>query len=120
MSQRLVEARERAKEIAIEGSDVPAIGKRLDVEGLGGLVGQFELEAIATESEFIRSLLPARPKKTIPRVIGFMAVIMGAVAIYIGSGGSSLKRGSLSGCGIVTVVLGVILIVKPSAAKEDL
>ncbi len=117
---KCLDARERAKEIAIEGSDVSAIGKRLGDEGLGGLVGHFELEAIATESEFIRGLLPARPKKTIPRVIGFMAVIVGAVAIYIGSGGLSLRRCSLSGCGIVTVILGVILIVKPSAAQEDL
>ena len=114
-----LEARERAKELAVEGCNVSAIGRRLGDEGLGGLVGQFELEAIATESEFIRSLVPARSKKTIPRVIGFMAVIVGAVAIYTGSGGLSLRRCSLSGCGIVTVILGVILIVKPSAAQED-
>ena len=60
MSKRL-EARERAKELAFQGCNVPAIGRRLGDEGLGGLVDQFELEAIATESEFIRSLVLARP-----------------------------------------------------------
>ena len=117
---KYLEARERAIEFAVEGCNVPTICKRLGDEGLGGLVDQFELEAIATESEFIRSLLPERPKKTLPRVIGLIAVLMGAVAIYIGSGEPLLRRHSCSGCGMVAVILGIILIIKPSAAKEDI
>lgn len=117
---KYLEARKRAKELAVEGCNIPTICKRLGEEGLGGLLDQFELEAIATESEFIRSFLPKRPKKTLSRVVGLMAVMIGAVAIYIGSGGLSLRRCSLSGYGIVVVILGVILIVKPSAANEDL
>jgi hypothetical protein len=120
MISKHLEARERAKELAVEGCNVPTICKMLGDEGLGGLVDQFELEAIATESEFIRSFVPERPKKALPRVIGFMAVIMGAVAIYIGSGGPSLRRYSLSSYGILAVILGGIVIIKPSAAKEDL
>ena len=117
---KYLEAKERAKELAVEGCNVPTISKRLGDKGLGGLVDQFELEAIVTESEFVRSFLHERPKRILPRVTGLIAVMMGAVAIYIGLGGTSLGRYSPSGSGILAIILGVILIIKPSAAKEDI
>ena len=115
-----IEARERAKELAIESGNVAAIRKKLEDEGLGGLVDQFELESIVAESDYIRRMLPERPKKTLPRVIGFIAVIMGVAAMYIGAGGLSVRRYSPSGYGLAAVIIGIILIVKPSTAKTDL
>lgn len=116
---KLLEARERAKDLAIEGCSVAAIRKKLEDEGLGELVDQFELEAIVTKSDYVRSMLPERPKKTLPRVIGFIAVITGVAAMYIGAGGSSGGRSSPRGLGLLSIIIGIVLIVKPSIGKED-
>ena len=71
---KYLEAKERAKELAVEGCNVPTISKRLGDKGLGGLVDQFELEAIVTESEFVRSFLHERPKRILPRVTGLIEI----------------------------------------------
>ena len=117
---KYTEAKERAKELAIESGNVTAIRKKLEDEGFGGLIEQSELEAIVTESDYIRRMLPERPKKTLPRLIGLMAVIMGVAAMYIGASGPSVRRYSPGGYGLAAIILGVILIIKPSAAKTDL
>jgi hypothetical protein len=115
-----LKAIERAKELAIAGGNVVAVRKKLESEGLGGIVEQFELEAIMAEADYIRRMLPERPKKTLPRVIGFIAVILGVAAIYIGRDGFSVRRYSPTRYGIAAVIVGLILIVKPSAAKTDI
>ena len=42
---------------------------------------QFELKAIVAESDCLRRMLPERPTKVLPRMMGLMAVIMGVAAM---------------------------------------
>lgn len=114
------EARERAKELALKTGDVGAIRKKLEEEGLGGLIDRYELDAIVVEAAYIRRMLPERPRKTLPRIVGTIAVTFGVAAMWIGSNGPSVRRYSPGGYGLAAVILGIILIVKPSAAKTDL
>lgn len=115
-----IKARKRAKELAIVSVSVMAIRKKLEDEGLGGLIEQFELEAIVAESDYIRRMLPERPRNALPRAIGFIAVILGVVAMYIGWDGPWVRRYSPRGYGLAAVIIGIILIVKPSASKTDI
>ena len=114
------EARERAIELAIKHGSIIPVASTLDSEGLGGLLERFELESIIVEADSIRRLLPERPRKTLPRIIGLVAVTIGSAGMWIGTGAASVGRHSPGGYGILAVILGVILIVKPSSANTDI
>jgi hypothetical protein len=115
-----IEGRERAKELALKTGNTGAIRKKLEDEGLGGLIDRYEIDAIVTEAAYIRRMLPDRPRKVLPRIVGTIAVVLGVAAMWIGSKGPSVRRYSPGGYGLVAVILGAILIVKPGAAKTDL
>ena len=114
------EARKRAKELALKTSNAEAIRKKLEDEGLGGIIDRYELDAIMAEAAYIRRMLPERPRKVLPRIVGTIAVVLGVAAMWIGRNGPSVRRYSPGGYGLAAVILGTILIVKPSAAKTDL
>jgi hypothetical protein len=65
-------------------------------------------------------MLPERPRKVLPRIVGIIAVILGVAAMWIGRNGPSVRRYSPGGYGLAALILGTILIVRPSAAKTDL
>jgi hypothetical protein len=113
------EAKERAKELALKTGNTAAIRKKLEEEGLGGLLDRYEIDAIVTEADYIRRMLPERPKKVLPRIVGVIAVALGVAAMWIGSNGPHVRRYSPNGYGLAAVILGIILIVKPGAAKSD-
>lgn len=114
-----IEAQERAKELAMNHMSAAAISQVLEKEGLGGFLNQFELEKIVAEAGWIRGMLPEKPKTTFPRIIGLIAVIMGIAAILLEGPGPSVRRYSPSGYGFLAVILGLVLIFKPSSAKTD-
>jgi uncharacterized protein YjeT (DUF2065 family) len=113
------EARERAKELALKTSNVGTIRKKLEEEGLGQLIDRYELDSIVAEAAYVRRMLPEGPRKVLPRIVGTIAVALGVAAMWIGSNGPSVRRYSPNGYGLAAVILGIILIVKPSAAKTD-
>jgi hypothetical protein len=115
-----IEARDRAKELALKTGSTVAIRKKLEEEGLGGLIDRYDLDAIVAEAAYIRRLLPGRPKTTLPRIVGTIAVVLGVAAMWIAASGPAMRRHSPGGYGLMAVILGVILIVKPSAGKTDL
>ncbi len=93
----------------------------LEAEGLGQLLEESELETIYLEAMMVRRMLPPRTKKTLPRVIGVIAIFMGIAAVYIGSDGPSVgRRYSPGGYGYLAIILGVLLIVKPSLGKSNI
>lgn len=92
----------------------------LEAEGLGGLLDESELEQIFVEGVMVRRMLPKKTKKTLPRVIGVIAVLMGIAAVYFGSDGSVGGRGYSPGkYGYLAIILGTVLIVKPSLGRSD-
>ena len=107
-------------ELALMHGNANLIARSLENEGLGHLLERFELDSLVAETESIRRMLPERPRKTLPRVIGLVAIIMGVAGMWIGTGGASVRRYSPGGYGIVAVILGVILILNPSSAKTDI
>ena len=114
------ETRERAKELALKTGNAGAIRKKLENEGLGGLIDRYELDSIIAEAAYLRRMLPERPRKVLPRIVGIIAVILGVAAMWIGRNGPSVRRYSPGGYGLAALILGTILIVRPSAAKTDL
>ncbi len=115
-----IKAIERAKELALQYGNANKVAQCLEKEGLAGFLERSELESIITETEFIRHLLPAKPKKLFPRILGVIAVIMGIAAMSLGGGIPAVRGYSPGVYGIAAIVLGLILIIKPAAAKTDL
>ena len=114
------EAMDRAKELALKHRSAVRLARQLEKEGLGGLLDRFELESIVTESEFIRELLPAPPGRTLPRTIGVIALLLGIAAVSLHGGLPAVRGYSPGGCGIGAIILGLILIIKPSSGSTEL
>lgn len=106
-------------EMAMKGLSAAAIGKELKKKSMDGVIDRFEVEQRVTKVRALQSLLPRRPSKTLPRIVGAVALLAGIVAIAIG-GGLGGGRYSPGRYGLVAVVLGLILIVKPALSGEDI
>jgi uncharacterized protein YjeT (DUF2065 family) len=113
------EARELAMEFALKHENATRIACLLKDRGLVGLLDLFELESIVIEAESIQQILPERPRITLTRMIGLIAVAIGVAGIWLVKGDLSLSRDSPIGYGIAAVILGIILILKPSSAKTN-
>ncbi len=107
-------------ELAMKYDEMDQLVSALEAEELGQLLEESELEQIFMEAVMVRRMLPKKTKKTLPRVIGVIAILMGIAAVYIGSDGS-LGRGRQSprGYGYLAIILGVVLIVKPGLGRSD-
>lgn len=119
------QAHDRAIELAIESGDVDSITKALRDEGFGGLLSDDELMSIVIEAGMMRQIQQNRPRYTLVRVIGVVAVLMGGCAILLGGGDDSLSEAQLRkyspmGWGTIALVVGLVLIVKPSLGKSDI
>jgi hypothetical protein len=80
MNTRL-EAREKAIDLALEGARAGRFAQLLEAQGLGGLLHQSELESIVVQAQSAKQMLPHKTTKTLPRAVGMMAVILGAILI---------------------------------------
>ncbi len=109
------DAKERAKELAVQGHSNTAIRKRLEKEGMGGLLDDYSLQAIVTEGRAIGHLMPAKPNKVLARIVGVIAVVMGIGGLYLGGTG----RWSPGSYGWAALCLGAILIFQPHRASEE-
>ena len=117
------DVREIIDEMAMKGLSAAAIGKELKKKSMDGVIDRFEIEQRVTKVRALQSLLPPRPSKTLPRIVGVVALLAGIAAIAIGSRGADGvggRRYSPTRYGIAAVVLGLILIVKPGLSGEDL
>ena len=109
------DAKERAKELAVQGHSKTAIRKRLEKEGMAGLLDDYSLEAIVSEGRSIGHFMPAKPNKLLARVVGVIAVIMGIGGLYLGGTG----RWAPGNFGWAALCLGAILIFQPHRSNED-
>ncbi len=106
-------------EFVLKHKNANRIACLLKDRGLDGLLDSFELESIVIEAKSIQQILPERPKSKLTRMIGLIAVALGVAGIWLVKGERSLSRDSPIGYGIAAVILGIILILKPSSAKTD-
>ncbi len=81
-----------------------------------------EVVELATRVRAARAMVSARPGRGLPRTIGFVAVCLGILAIVIQASEPGLApRGYRpASYGIVALVLGLILLIKPSAGRSEL
>ncbi len=94
----------------MKGGTKRAIRRSLDAEGMGGLLDDYEIEAIITEARAAGHFIPRRESPVLPRLTGIVAVIMGTGSILFASGRY----------GLLAIVLGLLLIFKPGWAKDDI
>lgn len=105
-----LDAMEKARELAFKGWHPLKIGKALDKKGLGGLLHLVEIEALAREAGMARSLALRRPSRWLPRTVGMIAILLGIGAVSLGGG---MGRHSPAGYGILAVIFGLVLVIKP-------
>ena len=116
-----MQAAERAKDLAFEGLSASEIKPQLENEGMGWILDEEEIERIVIEVRAAQDLIPKRPSKKWPRIVGFIAILAGIVAFQMDdSGMPSSQRYSPAGFGITSLILGIILVVKPGWASESL
>lgn len=110
------------KDLVCEGVTCPdEVEARLRLRNLGGLLSTEEIAALVIEAHAALSLIPPRPSRVWPRLIGIIAILMGIAAIYIekDSQMSSPRRYSPAGYGLFAILLGITLILKPTWGKEN-
>jgi|GEM_PF-5967771 len=105
------EAIARVKELAFKGTGTARIQRILGKEGYVGLLDSREVEALANEAAAARNLMPKGPGKTLPRIIGLMAILAGIGAMVLGQ--DYQGRHSPAGYGLIAIILGGILLLKP-------
>lgn len=120
MDQRF-QAIERAEKLAMDGHSASHIRQMLRKEGLENHLVTGEIERIIARVDTVRRFIPRRPGRILPRVVGIIAVLMGAGAIVLGSHGTGASgRRNPAAFGVVALVLGIILIVKPGSSRDEL
>jgi len=119
---RRFQAIERTEQLAMEGHSPSRIRRILRKEGLEEQLVAGEIERIIARLDTLRRLIPRRPGRLLPRVIGVVAVLMGAGAIILGFQGGigAPGRRNPAAFGAVALVLGIILIVKPGSSRDEL
>ena len=104
--QRL-DAREAVKTLAADGLSNARIKAKLKKQGLGGVLDPIEIEAIAGQARTALEVLP-RPSFGGIRIVGVVAILLGAGAIFIGTGR-----------GLWAIVLGIVLVLRPAWGREE-
>ncbi|WAC20776.1 hypothetical protein OVA24_05195 [Luteolibacter sp. SL250] len=112
------EAIARVKELAFKGMRSARILRILEKEGYGGLLDLQEVEALANEAAAAKSLMPRGPGKTLPRVFGTIAILAGIGAMMLGDGYHG--RHSPAGYGLIAIILGGILVLKPCWGSSEI
>jgi hypothetical protein len=108
------DARVRAKELAAKGLSKQKIRKQLEQEGMQWLLDDHALESIVTECRAMSRFQEPKVAKILPRVIGVIALLFVAwryIAIF--------HMKSLGIRDWFLLIAGIIMIIKPSAAKEE-
>lgn len=114
------QARSTAKDLALEGLSTEQIADALHQRGLGGTLSGEEIQFIASEARFAKSLIRERPNRTIPRIVGMMAILLGIAGLWIGRDGPHVRGYSPGGFGLGAIILGCLLLFMPSSAHEKL
>lgn len=116
-----VDQNDAVRDLAMEGLSAADIQKTLEARGMAGHPGQSEIEAIVTEVRAGMNLVPQRPSRILARMIGVIAIVMGIVGLMIGTLDQfHVYRYSPGGYGLLTVILGAILVIRPSWSDENL
>ena len=108
-------------DLAMEGLSAADIQKTLKERGIVVHLGQAEIDDIVTEVRAGMNLAPRRPSWLLARVVGVIAILMGIVGLAIGTLDQfHVDRYSPGGYGLLAVILGAILVIRPSWSDENL
>ncbi len=109
------------KDLALKGLTATDIQRILEKREILVELDQAEIDAIITEVKAGMNLVPERPSRVWSRVIGIIAILLGFAGLAIGTLNSvQVRRYSPAGGGLLAVILGTILVIKPSWSDEDL
>lgn len=116
-----VDPKDVVKDLAMEGLTAADIQKTLEERGIAVHLDQTEIDAIVTEVRAGMNLVSQRPSRKLARVIGVIAILVGTAGLAIGTLDQFHVRGySPGGYGLIAVILGAILVIKPSWSGEKL
>ena len=103
----------------LAGKSLQVVRREIDDKGWEGILGDVRIERISIRVKAAQELKPPKLGKFLPRLIGTIAILLGVGAIIIDGGTSYSSRYSPGRYGWVALILGVILVVKPSARDFD-
>ena len=106
-------------DLAARGLTKRAIEKTLERRGAGELLLPHEVEECIVEGRAARERIPHRPARTWLRVLGVLAILMGIGGILL-NGDRGFGRLSPAGVGALSILVGIVLVIKPTWAWEDL
>jgi len=118
MTSLRTQAETLAKDLALKGESLRSIAIALRDRGLDDEMDDDRLHEIVTEATAMSQLANGDPCTRYVRVVGMSAVVLGVIALWCTlSGATSSQRRHTPCClGLVALVLGGVLLCKPSAS----
>lgn len=120
MTSLRTQAETLAKDLALKGESLRNIATALRERGLHDEVDEERLHEIVTEATAMSQLANGDPCTRYVRLTGMAAVVLGVIALWCTlSGTTSSQRRHTPAClGLVALVLGGVLLSKPSSASD--
>ena len=108
---------ETVKDLAIQGRSFRRIERELGKLGLSGILRDDEIESIVSQAEVARGLMPPRPSRKWPRMLGAISILLGMIALPLGGG---IGRYSPAGYGCLAIILGLVLVLRPDWSDTEM
>lgn len=111
---------ELVRDLVFSGSTLEEIKGELRRRSLDSAITQQELEGLYYEARAARGIVSRPSSKFLPRIIGAIAIVLGCFGIWLGTGSEMQTKRSPQGYGFCSLVLGLILVVKPEWSNSKL
>lgn len=119
MANRL-DAIDKAKDLAMRGLSAGEIHRELVKEDMGHLLHPTEIQRLLLKTDMVRYLHPKPQGFHFARCVGVLAVVLGLGAILLGFTSPGMRKHGPGKMGAIALVLGIVLIAKPSTSKTEL
>jgi hypothetical protein len=115
-----LDAIDRAKDLAMNGLSAGEIHRELVKEGMGHPLHPSEIQRLMLKVDMVRYLPPKPQRFHFARCVGVIAVVLGLGAILLGYSSPGMRKRGPGRMGVIALVLGIVLVAKPSASKTEL
>lgn len=119
MANRL-DAIDRARDLAMKGLSAGEIHRELVKEDMGHLLHPTEIQRLLLKTDMVRYLHPRPRRFHFARCVGVLAVVLGLGGILLGFTSPGMRKHGPGKLGTIALVLGIVLIVRPSASETEL
>ena len=116
---RYRDAVELVGELAYSGESIEAIQDELRRNGLDSVLREQELEAKYFEARAAKRMIPKHESKVLPRIIGVISILLGCCGIWLTVGSEISSSRSPGGLGFFSVIVGLVLLIKPDWSKAN-